>query len=118
MTGPTPGEVGPGQPAPIRASVHRCRRTWGGPREHLSKSSTTAWGADGPRQDLAFGVVEVAVLQPVHERHLEEPLARHESRLLLVPARTKVHAQAVLLHEARHRRVAEQRRMGRKNSGC
>lgn len=51
-------------------------------------------------------VVEVAVPKPVHVRHLEEPpLTRDESRLLLVPARTPMLAQAVVLDEARHRRV-------------
>jgi hypothetical protein len=43
--------------------------------------------------------------------------SRSRSRLL-VPARTTVLAQAVVLHEARHRRVAGQHRMGPKNSGC
>src|SRR5665213_1458637 len=59
--------------------------------------------------DFAFGVVEIAVPQPMHVGDLEEPpLTRDESRLLLVSPRPPVLAESVVLHEAGHRRVARQ----------
>ena len=60
-------------------------------------------------QDLAPGLVEVAVPQPMHVGHLEEPaLARHEAGVLLVAPRAAVLAQPVMLHVAAHRGVARQ----------